>query len=255
VPYLDRVLFTTIQAANVICRKLHRHPVPVTKNANLTRSARLAATMKHGPAVVTTGTSKASAKLAMVLLGMIPLPAWVLEKERNRWRSCGNADFFIWGEIMAEMDATAYFERGVGSYEEGNYNQAILDISEAIRLNPHDAEAYYFRCRVYSRSEIREYKKALADIETAVKINPTEVKYRNELKEAKAILGYGFSIKGAIIGGIIGIAISGFLFYFSNPGTIICVLLGILIGGFRRSRKPFFFVILGIISIIKGCLS
>jgi len=40
----------------------------VNKNASLTRDARLAATMKHGPAAATTGESKTFAKPVMILL-------------------------------------------------------------------------------------------------------------------------------------------------------------------------------------------
>ena len=62
--------FSITQAANVTCRKPHRHRAPVIKNAIRTRNARLAVIMKHGKVVVITGGSRAFDKPVMILLSV-----------------------------------------------------------------------------------------------------------------------------------------------------------------------------------------
>lgn len=46
-------------------------------------------------------------------------------------------------------DAEAYYNRGVDYYQNGEYDQAIADFSEAIRLDPTMAMAYSNRGAVY----------------------------------------------------------------------------------------------------------
>ena len=56
--------------------------------------------------------------------------------------------------------AADYVARGL-AYEAGEYHRAIVDFSEAIRLNPEDAEAYGNRGATYcSKGEL---DKAIAD--------------------------------------------------------------------------------------------
>jgi len=60
---------------------------------------------------------------------MIPLPVWAMKRECNKWRSCGNAKRFFIEEIMAEMDAAAYWKRGGEYSEKGDYDLAIADLT------------------------------------------------------------------------------------------------------------------------------
>ncbi len=48
-------------------------------------------------------------------------------------------------------DARAYYERGESRYSLGQYEQAIQDCDEVIRLDPTDAGAYYGRGRTHQR--------------------------------------------------------------------------------------------------------
>ena len=55
--------------------------------------------------------------------------------------------------------------RGKAWYHKGDYDNAISDYTEAIRLNPNDADAYRFRGRAYRRQ--RKDDEALADFAEA----------------------------------------------------------------------------------------
>ena len=59
----------------------------------------------------------------------------------------------------------AFFNRGVAYYELGEYERAIQDYDEAIRLNPQDARAYYNRGGAYvalgkTKEAERDFQKA-----------------------------------------------------------------------------------------------
>jgi tetratricopeptide (TPR) repeat protein len=61
----------------------------------------------------------------------------------------------------------AYQARGMAYYEIGNYVQAIVDVSVAIRLDPQNAIPYISRGRAYAGSGA--YDRALADFSEALK--------------------------------------------------------------------------------------
>jgi hypothetical protein len=58
VQYRDGALFTTVHSTSAICRKVHHHQAPVTRNASPTPSAELAETMKHGLVAAIIRTSR-----------------------------------------------------------------------------------------------------------------------------------------------------------------------------------------------------
>ena len=69
-------------------------------------------------------------------------------------------------------DAEAYYNRGLAYYEQGNLDKAIADYDEAIRLNPDDAQAYYNRAiAYYDRGNL---DKAIADYQIAIDLNPDD---------------------------------------------------------------------------------
>jgi tetratricopeptide (TPR) repeat protein len=61
----------------------------------------------------------------------------------------------------------------------GQYEEAIADYTEAIRLNPKNAAAYFGRGNAYS--ELGEYEEAVADYREAVRLNPTYAAAYNNL--------------------------------------------------------------------------
>ena len=61
--------------------------------------------------------------------------------------------------------ASDYFSKGWAAYQLGQYERAIQDYDEAIRLNPQDADAYYNRGQLHRH--IGNTKEAEWDIQKA----------------------------------------------------------------------------------------
>jgi tetratricopeptide (TPR) repeat protein len=69
-------------------------------------------------------------------------------------------------------DATAYYRRGMAYKEKGDYDRAIADFTEAIRLNPNGYRAYVDRGMAYGGKG--DYDRAIADFTEAIRINPND---------------------------------------------------------------------------------
>jgi len=67
-------------------------------------------------------------------------------------------------------DATIFFYRGTAKNDLKDYQAAIADYDEAIRLNPELAEA--FNNRGNAKSALEDYQGAIADYDEAIKLNP-----------------------------------------------------------------------------------
>jgi len=70
----------------------------------------------------------------------------------------------------AHKDAAAFNKRGLAYNEKQEYDKAIDDFSEAIRLNPKDAIAFGNRGNAYDSKQ--EFDKAIADYSEAIRIDP-----------------------------------------------------------------------------------
>ncbi|MEH1999529.1 MAG: tetratricopeptide repeat protein [Nostoc sp.] len=81
------------------------------------------------------------------------------------------------------QNALAYNSRGDAYYRLGDYEQAQADSSQAILLNPQDANAYFDRG--FAFSELGKYKEAIADYTQAIKLNS---------KNAYAYYGRGLAL-------------------------------------------------------------
>lgn len=64
--------------------------------------------------------------------------------------------------------ASIYFNRGQAYDALGSYSLAIWDYTKAIELKPKDAEAYFWRGDCHFK--IREYEQALADYTSAARL-------------------------------------------------------------------------------------
>ena len=67
-------------------------------------------------------------------------------------------------------DAEAYYNRGVIYAHKGDYDAAVADYTEAIRLDPGDATAYYNRGFDYGK--IGDYPRAIAYYSEAIRLGP-----------------------------------------------------------------------------------
>ena len=69
-------------------------------------------------------------------------------------------------------NALDYFQRGIFFLTEGNYGEAILDFTQALKLKPDYAQAYYQRSICYGKQENLE---AMNDLLRAIEIDPNLV--------------------------------------------------------------------------------
>jgi tetratricopeptide (TPR) repeat protein len=72
-------------------------------------------------------------------------------------------------ESVAER-VKAFKNRGRGSFNRKDYDRAIADYGEAIRLSPKDTWAFAHRCQAYESKE--DHDAAIADCTEAIKIDP-----------------------------------------------------------------------------------
>lgn len=83
--------------------------------------------------------------------------------------------------------AIAYQQRAYSYANDQRFQDALNDLSEAIKINPRDARAYEQRGAI--EMKINDYDKALADFGEAIKANPGEI--RNHLYR-----GYIYELRG-----------------------------------------------------------
>jgi len=153
------------------------------------------------------------------------------------------------------MDASSFLKRGIEYFEKGDYDNAITDTSESIKLNPNDAIAYGTRGAAYKGkkdfdSAVMDFNEAIRldpnnapaygnrgltylakgdkdqailDLEMAVKLDPQNAGYRKFLNDIKSSGGSTKSvetlkkeIKVIHIGAIIGFVVVSICFAVSN---------------------------------------
>lgn len=85
------------------------------------------------------------------------------------------------GQGCGKYQAKRAFKRGVDAFNRQNYDLAIANFSEVIRLNPDDARAYKIRGNCYGENcgkrgnlyvPKQDYDKAIADENEAIRLNP-----------------------------------------------------------------------------------
>ncbi|MFN3315293.1 MAG: caspase family protein [Raineya sp.] len=88
-----------------------------------------------------------------------------------------NLFFLLWliSFSFAFGQINDYLRSGNEQIERKKYLEAISDFSEAIRLNPETAEAYFGRAVAYTHTQ--NYQKALTDINKALIINKSQAEY------------------------------------------------------------------------------
>ena len=89
--------------------------------------------------------------------------------------------------VVVLQDAEQYFIRGNNHFQQGQYEEAIKDYDEAIRLNPEYALAYNNRGTAKSKSG--QYEEAIEDFDKVIELNPKDAVAYNNRGYAKNRLG------------------------------------------------------------------
>ena len=90
-------------------------------------------------------------------------------------------------QILSQLTAIDYFNRGVDKQKSGDNQGAIADFNEAIKLKPDFVEAYYNRGA--SKALLGDNQGALADFNQAIKLKPDDAGVYNNRGFIKALLG------------------------------------------------------------------
>ncbi|MFH1285101.1 MAG: tetratricopeptide repeat protein, partial [Candidatus Micrarchaeota archaeon] len=106
-----------------------------------------------------------------------------LIKTTNFYFETTNGQYFPVGKLLSqypihqilkenEIQSVTYVTRGGAYSDKCNYDKAISDYGEAIRLNPKHTKVYYDRGIAYFQKG--DYDKALSDFTTAICLNPKD---------------------------------------------------------------------------------
>jgi len=79
-----------------------------------------------------------------------------------------------------------YSNRAWVQYAKGNYDEAVADFSEAIKIDSKFDSAYYGRATVCFKK--KDYQRALSDAKEAAILKPTDKKYDDLLYEIKSAI-------------------------------------------------------------------
>jgi tetratricopeptide (TPR) repeat protein len=105
------------------------------------------------------------------------------------------------GQETPEHLSAAYETRGVAYEDKGDYDHAIPDLNESIRLNPHLADSFYSRGIAYNRKG--EFDRAIQDYNEAIRLGLSSARvydsrghsYRNKGSYDLAIQDYNNAIR------------------------------------------------------------
>ena len=78
--------------------------------------------------------------------------------------------------------AQLILNRGSVYWKKGDYDRALTEFDEAVRLNPKHAETYYWRGLAYVSKQ--DYDRAIAEYTTAIKRDPKDAEFHLRRCEA-----------------------------------------------------------------------
>ncbi|MCX5694595.1 MAG: tetratricopeptide repeat protein [Candidatus Omnitrophica bacterium] len=78
----------------------------------------------------------------------------------------------LWSDVIRKSPKKVrpYNERGLAYFDKGEYDKALIDFTQAVKLNRNYADGFYNRGKVYQKKG--EYGKAVFDYTEAIKIEP-----------------------------------------------------------------------------------
>ena len=105
--------------------------------------------------------------------------------KRDAWESeFGKIVFAL--NLLNPDSAESYRIRAKVKYDNGQYEAAIADCNEALRIKPDDFKAY--GNRGVAKSRLRQYKSAIADFDAVLRIKPDSATAYSNRGAAKALL-------------------------------------------------------------------
>ncbi|MDR0670566.1 MAG: tetratricopeptide repeat protein [Treponema sp.] len=113
------------------------------------------------------------------------------------WLFCALSGY---AQTRTEREAFNYYMSGVKNYNMGKYDTAIADLAQAIRLDPRNADYYYWRGHAYLNRAYPhkldgdaywqdDWNRAVADIEAALRLDPNNADARRKLEYAQEAAG------------------------------------------------------------------
>jgi tetratricopeptide (TPR) repeat protein len=88
-------------------------------------------------------------------------------------------------QMEQHQRAEALVDQGRRNFDIRDYNRALADFTEAIRLNPNLSTAYFQRARTYR--ELRQHDRAISDYTQVIRLNPNDwAAYHNRGREFTA---------------------------------------------------------------------
>ena len=76
----------------------------------------------------------------------------------------------VFSFLFDPKDATAFFNRGFAWWKRDEFDKAIADFNEAIRLDPKLVDAYYFRGLIWEQKG--DLDRAIADYSETIRLDP-----------------------------------------------------------------------------------
>jgi tetratricopeptide (TPR) repeat protein len=105
----------------------------------------------------------------------------VYTQEVNAW---GSATIGIKSAVLEPNTAEAYFFNGRYLAEKrGDYDRAIADFTQAVRLDPKDKGSFYYRGASYHMKG--DYARAISDYEAALRLDPNYADTKRLLELAR----------------------------------------------------------------------
>ncbi len=152
--------------------------------------------------------------VSALLLAAFAAASPSLAQRQQDWRACQGFDRATPEDGIAACDriirsgdetkiglAAAYNNRGNRNFDRKEYDQALRDYNEALRLNPRNSKAYTNRGTVWERT--KDYDRAIADHTRAIELDENNqdawynrgVIYRITGKRDLAIADFRYALK------------------------------------------------------------
>jgi tetratricopeptide (TPR) repeat protein len=135
-----------------------------------------------------------------VVAGLALLSPAAHAQPSPEWQSCTGSPGVDWDQQIRSCSsliesgretpprlAAAYDSRGIAYASKGDYDRAIADFNEAIRLDPKSANAYSNRGNAYN--DKGDHERAIADLNEAIRLDPKFADAYNNRCWARFLMG------------------------------------------------------------------